>query len=96
MFAGAKRVQLLLLSAGLSACSMFVSWDDANRPAIGRPIGQVTELWGKPEKVWKRDEGLAVYKYHLEKIDPSCIHYWVVNDSQVIVNFYYEGHCRPI
>ena len=83
-------------AALLAACSYFVSWEEANKSAIGHPIEEIVNLEGPPEKIWQRDDGLTVYKYHLKKLDPSCYHYWIVNDKKVIVDFYYDGFCRPI
>lgn len=77
-------------------CSYFVSWDQANRSSIGQPIDRIINLSGKPDDVWKREDGMTIYKYHLKKVDPSCVHYWIVNDQKLIVDFYYEGACHPI
>lgn len=54
------------------------------------------ETWGKPLAIWQREEGLHEYKFHLKKLDPSCFHYWLVDDSRVIVDYYYEGYCHPV
>ena len=79
-----------------SACSYFVSWDEANRPSVGDPIDEIIKVWGEPSKIWTRDDGMTIYEYDLKKLDPSCIHYWVVRKDKIIVDFYYTGYCRPI
>lgn len=86
----------LLLSTLLIGCVFFSSWERSMRSWVGAPVSEFAELNGNPDKTWVREDGKTVYKYHLEKIDPSCIHYWVVDDRGVIVDFYYEGYCRPV
>lgn len=87
---------VLIVLAFISACAYFASWDELYRDSIGRPIAEKLELWGQPDKIWVREDGKAVYEYHLKKIDPTCVHYWVVNDKKIIVDLYHEGHCRPV
>jgi hypothetical protein len=79
----------------LTGCSYFVSWDDVSKPVVGHSIHEITELWGQPDEVL--EQGMKkIYRYDLKKLDPSCIHYWVVDDKGIIVDFYYKGYCRPI
>ncbi len=85
-----------LLVVSLSGCSYFVSWDQSMEGGVGRPIDEITKTWGEPDSIKDDDDGRKIYKYHLEKLDPSCIHYWVVGNDGVIIDFHYEGHCRPI
>lgn len=80
----------------IAACSLFTSWSDVMNTWVGDPIERITSLWGPPARVWTREDGMTIYRYDLKKLDPSCVHYWVVNDQKLIVNFYYEGYCRPI
>jgi hypothetical protein len=80
----------------VAACSLFTSWSDVMMGWVGHPVEEITELWGPPEKLWVREDGKSIYKYHAKDIDPSCFHYWIVNDQKVIVDFYYEGYCRPV
>jgi len=93
-----KKIFLVSVMAVLFGCSYFVSWDDISKPLIGHPLTEITkfESWRNPEKVWERQDGRTVYKYHLEKLDPSCVHYWVVDNQGIIVDYYFEGHCRPV
>ncbi len=80
----------------LTGCSYFVSWDDSVIGGVGRPIEEMIELDGLPNAVIDLPDGNKEYKYHFKKIDSSCIHYWIVNPQGIIVNYRYEGRCRPI
>ena len=82
----------------VSACSYFVSWNDISEPLIGHPFQEITkfESWQHPDEVKALPNGDKEYKYHLKKIDPSCIHYWLVNPQGIITGYRYEGRCRPI
>ncbi len=91
-----KALLALAVMLVLPACSYFVSWEDANKNVIGHSIDEIIKLEGEANRVWKREDGMTIYRYDLKKLDPSCVHYWVVNDKKVIVDFYYEGYCRPI
>lgn len=79
----------------LTGCSYFVSWNDVSKPLIGHPIHEITELWGQPDGVLEQGTK-KIYRYDLKKLDPSCIHYWVVDEKGTIIDFYYKGYCRPI
>ena len=87
-----------LFSVLLAGCSYFVSWDDLSLNYIGQPISKDEnfESWKTPDEVRTLPGGKKEYKYHLKKLDPSCIHYWIVNPQGIIVNYRYEGRCRPI
>ena len=80
----------------LSACSYFVSWDDTSRPVLGHEIKEVTDLWGNADSVSELPNGTKEYMYHLKKLDPSCIHYWIVSDKGIVIDYRYSGRCRPI
>jgi len=88
-------VALLLFSYG---CSYFVSWDDISQPLVGEPLSDITkyESWNTPDEIKILPDGQTEYKYHLPKLDPSCIHYWLVNEQGIITGYRYEGRCRPV
>lgn len=92
----AKRGTVLTAVLFMSACSYFVSWDDAVKGGVGRSIDSIIKLDGPPTAIIPLSNGGKEYKYHLKKIDPSCIHYWIVNPQGVITGFHYEGRCRPV
>ena len=91
-----KKVFLVLAIAILFGCSYFVSWDDLGNSWVGHPIEEIIDLWGKPDQVITTGNGQREYKYHRRQVDPSCVHYWIVNSQDVITGFHYEGRCRPI
>lgn len=92
------RSYLLVMVAPLGACSYFVSWDDISKPLIGDPFSNITDFdfWRHPDEVKSLPDGQTEYKYHLKKLDPSCIHYWIVDAEGIISDYRYEGRCRPI
>lgn len=92
----AKDITVLVSVVVLSACSYFVSWDEKSQMLIGRPIEVYTRVNGPPDAIKELPNGNKEYKYWLKKLDPSCIHYWIVNPRGVITGFHYEGRCRPI
>ena len=92
----AKAVSILMASVVVSACSYFVSWEDSVKGGVGRSIDSIVELDGPPTAVITLPGGKKEYKYHFKKIDPTCIHYWIVNPQGVITGYRYEGRCRPI
>ena len=79
----------------MASCSYFVSWDDMSQKYINRPVLEF-KTWQNPDEVRALPNGNKEYKYHLKKLDPSCIHYWIVNPDGLIVDYRYEGRCRPI
>jgi hypothetical protein len=84
-----------LIVVFLAGCSYFVSWDEVSQKYINRPVLEF-ETWQNPDEVRTLPNGRREYKYHLKKLDPSCIHYWIVNPEGIIVDYRYEGRCRPI
>lgn len=84
------------LCSALIGCAYFDSWEESNGGAVGRPWEEIAKLWGPEDQTWIRDDGKTIYRYHLKRLDPSCVHYWVVDEQGVIVDFYYDGYCRPI
>lgn len=78
------------------SCSYLSSWDDIGNSWVGSNISDIVELWGEPNSLKVHEDGVKVYKYHLNKLDPSCFHYWVVGENGIITDFYYEGYCSPI
>lgn len=82
----------------LTGCSYFVSWDDISKNYIGHPLSEYEEFetWQKPDEIKTLPNGNKEYKYHLKKLDPSCVHYWVVDPQGIITDYHYDGRCRPI
>ena len=87
-------VGMLILVAG--ACSYFVSWDDSVKGGVGRSIVDLQQTWGEADAVRELSDGNKEYKYWLKKLDPSCVHYWIVDPHGIISGYHYEGRCRPI
>lgn len=89
------RLILLMLTAG---CSYFVSWDDLSVSLVGEPFSKITKFdsWKIPDEIKKLPDGKTEYKYHLKNLDPSCVHYWIVDEQGIIVDYHYDGRCRPI
>lgn len=80
----------------LFGCSYFVSWDDKSRSLIGHPIDTYLQLNGHPDRITELQNGNVEYEYRLDEVDPSCVHFWIVNDKGIIINYRYQGRCRPI
>ena len=91
-----KAPVLLMLGILLVGCSYFVSWDDLAESWYGNSIQEIIEANGEPESIRKLENGLFEYRYHLKKLDPSCVTFWIVNKEQIIVGHRYKGRCRPI
>ena len=94
-----KRIKIYIFGLALvllAGCSYFVSWDDAVKGGVGRPIDSRIKLDGSPNAIINLPDGNREYKYHYKKIDTSCVHYWIVNPKGIIVDYRYEGRCRPI
>lgn len=91
-----RLIVLVLTLSAVVSCSYFVSWDTASASWIGRPVSEFIVLNGKPVNVQKSAQGFEEYKFELRKLDPSCIHYWMVNEVGVIISYRYEGRCRVI
>lgn len=89
-------IQIAFLTILLTSCSYFVSWDEKSQMLIERPIEVYTRLNGQPDEIKELSNGNKEYKYWLKELDPSCIHYWIVNPEGIIVDYRYEGRCRPI
>ena len=90
------RICLLLLIGLCAGCSYFETWDEKSRRLIGKPITLYSDLNGPPDGIKNLPDDQKEYKYHLKELDPSCIHYWVVNMEGVITGYRYTGYCRPI
>jgi len=90
------RVAILIAATVVAGCAYFTSWGDVMGRWVGEPISSITDLWGPPDQTWTREDGKTVYKYHQQQVDPSCYHYWVVDENGVIADFDYEGYCRPV
>lgn len=84
-------ILLVLFSAG---CALFKSYDDAMQSWVGKDFEEIQLIWGAPHSGMRSADGETVYQYHREQIDPSCFHYWIVDQHEVIKDFYYEGECR--
>ena len=94
----AKCVTVLAVALSVVACSYFVSWNDISEPLIGHPFSEITkfESWQHPDEVRTLLNGNKEYKYWLKKLDPTCIHYWIVDPQGIVVDYHYEGRCQPI
>jgi hypothetical protein len=86
-------VSLLFLLAG---CALLDSWDDASRSWVGSRVDKYISLNGPPSEVRQMDAGLREFRFDLRKLDPSCVHYWLVDESGIIVDYRYKGYCRLI
>ncbi|WP_444901922.1 hypothetical protein ACJJIG_01420 [Microbulbifer sp. SSSA007] len=91
-----RNAYLLLVVVLFVGCSYFVSWDDKSKVLIGEPITLYSDLNGPPDEIKTLSDGQKEYKYHLKKLDPSCIHYWTVNQEGIITGYRYTGYCRPV
>lgn len=85
-----------LALVGLAACSWFVSWEDAADGGVGRHIQSLIDLDGPPTAIIQLPSGYKEYRYDFRKIDPSCVHFWLVDPNGIVVDYRYEGRCRPI
>jgi len=77
-------------------CAYFVSWSDFSKSWLGHPISKFIKLNGEPTSVTLVGDGDSEYRFDLEKLDPSCVHWWLVNKEGVVVGYRYDGYCRPI
>ncbi len=80
----------------LTACSCFVSWDESVRGGVGRSIIDIQKTWGNPYRIKTLENGNKEYKYYLKKLDTTCIHVWIVDPDGTILDYRYEGRCRPV
>ncbi len=80
----------------MSACSYFVSWDESVKGGLGRSMVDLQRTWGEPDEIRELPNGNKEYKYWLKKLDPSCVHYWIVDPQGIVVDYHYEGRCQPI
>lgn len=80
----------------VSACTLFTSWNALGNSWHGQSIDRIIDLWGEPESVTSTTEGTTEHKYHLKKLDPNCIHIWIVDPEGIIVGHRYSGWCTPI
>ena len=87
---------LLIFVILFSGCSYFVSWDESSTRSIGQSMERIAKLWGEPDEIIPLPDGQKEYKYHLKKLDPSCIHYWIVDEQGIITGYRYQGYCRPV
>lgn len=85
-----------LVIINLVACTYFSSWNGLGNSWVGSQINEILELWGQPDEIISGENNEKEYKYRLPKIDPSCIHYWMVNNQGTIVGFHYQGRCDPV
>ncbi len=89
------RLTVIISTLVISGCIYFTSWDELGQGWVGRDISEITNLWGEPDTVTKENRH-DIYRYHLKDLDPSCIHFWIVDKNGVIKGFRYEGYCSPI
>jgi hypothetical protein len=90
------RSYLLITVIFFTGCSYFTSWDEQSERVLGQQIDLVIRLDGQPDAITLLPDGQKEYKYHLKKLDPSCVHYWIVNEEGIIIGYRYTGYCRPI
>lgn len=83
-------VSFLLLLAGCA------SWNEVMHTWIGNPFEDIRNFWGPADQVWGRSDGKIVHMYHLRDVDPDCMHFWIVDPSGIIEDFYYKGDCVPM
>ncbi len=62
---------------------------------VGHSINERLEM-RKPDHVRDLGNGMKEYEYSYYSIDPSCVHYWMVDKNGIIIGYRYEGKCRPI
>ena len=91
-----KGLYLLVVVILFAGCSYFVSWDDQSQRVVGQTIDFVIGFDGQPDEIKTLSDGQKEYKYHLKKLDPSCVHYWIVDKEGIITGYRYTGYCRPI
>ena len=91
-----RIIYFLLAVILFTGCSYFVSWDDKSKTLIGEPITLYSDLNGPPDEIKTLPDGQKEYKYHLKKLDPSCVHYWIVDKKGIIMGYRYTGYCRPV
>jgi len=91
-----RNIYIFVVVILFAGCSYLSSWDDKSKVLIGEPITLYTNLNGQPDEIIERSDGQKEYKYHLKKLDPSCVHYWIVNQEGIITGYRYTGYCRPI
>jgi len=90
-----EALTAILIFTSIS-CSYFVSWDDVSKPVVGHNISEVTKKWGEPDEKKETASEKIEYIYHLEKLDPTCHHTWIVNKNGTVEGYKYSGRCRPI
>ena len=93
-----RNIYLSIVVILFAGCSYFVSWDDVSKPFIGDLFLSITKFksWKNPDEIKALPDGQKEYKYHLKELDPSCIHYWIVDKEGIIMGYRYTGYCRPI
>lgn len=85
----------ILITIFLSGCVYFVSWSDVVGSWVGRDVAELTSSWGEPDEIEGKGNK-KIYIYRLKGVDPTCIHYWFVDEKGTITGFKYKGRCRPI
>ena len=89
------RVPAIIFLVLIASCAYFVSWDDLMESWVGRDISDILQLWGEPDSINEHGGGKKAYEYR-GRADSSCIYAWIADGDGIIVDFYYEGYCRPI
>ena len=91
-----KAMCLLILCFLTVSCAFLMSWDDKSELMVGQPSSIYVDRNGPPDEVKELPDGTRELKYYLKGVDPSCIHYWIVDSHDTIVDYRYSGNCRPI
>lgn len=87
-------VVLLAALSGLSACSSAPPRDNEMDRWFGHPATELVKAWGPPKSIVKLEERRLEYKYPRPDIDPSCIHFWLMNRQGYVIAHRYEGRCE--
>ena len=87
----AAQAAISALTIFLAGCAYFRSWDDSSRLWIGDAIAKYVAIQGPPTSITEIDNDVTEYKFALTRVDPKCVHYWLVNKAGVIVSYRFEG-----
>ena len=92
----ARGLSAMIVALAILGCSYFESWDTNSNRWIGKSSERLLSSWGSPMEARDIGDGRKEFKYHLYTLDPSCFHWWLVDERGIIYGFRYQGYCRPI